>query len=174
MIDLERQLGVVLAQRVVREFGQMHHRVVTAQVIRRDLPNVLLLAPGRLPHAVIQHPIAVKTRVEAGHVVPGTRQLSREQDADVTIRSCDEQFHSVVVSGSTRDHSQPVVWVVAVDEVRGVDDDRRGFTDKLPVMVLSTPQISGSARQAARKLATKRLSCGLAALLTPLGRVHEL
>src|SRR5262245_15546694 len=71
VIDVVRDLGIMLAQGVVRQFGQMNDRLISHQVLLDELPDILVQTRGRATDAgVVEPPITVKTRIQPYDIVP--------------------------------------------------------------------------------------------------------
>ncbi|MCY1561300.1 hypothetical protein D9M68_985360 [compost metagenome] len=69
MIDLIGDVVVELAQRVIGQLGQMHHRLKSLKVFFGDVPNVLADPLWRFFNGVVQPAISVEAGVDAHHVM---------------------------------------------------------------------------------------------------------
>jgi hypothetical protein len=94
VIDLVRQVRIEISQRIVRERGEMHDGVASAQVGGLDVANILHDG-GHLRHAAAERAAVIQVDVHAEHVVPGGLQAPRQDRADVAEMTGDEDAHGV-------------------------------------------------------------------------------
>ena len=86
--------GIVLADRVVGELGEVHHRVEAAQVLGPDPAQVLGDHLG-MGLAVVEQPAAaVEAGVEADDVVARLQELRAHDHADIAVGSGQKNFHA--------------------------------------------------------------------------------
>jgi hypothetical protein len=96
VIDVERQLGIVLAQRIVGQFRHVHDCMNALQIARLDLAYVTVdrSRKSRNQSAIAEQPaVAVIPGIESDDVVPTGLQHRREKAADVALDSSHEQLH---------------------------------------------------------------------------------
>src|SRR5438093_13489593 len=93
MIDPKRQCRVELAERVVGELGQMHHGLHPTQIGLTDAAHVSANRGEVRCAGIVQTALAVETGVEPYDVMSPVRKERGQQDADVSVRSSDEDLH---------------------------------------------------------------------------------
>ena len=93
VVDLERDVRVELADRIVRQLGKVDDRVEAAQVLHGDVPDVLGHPGRRAVHAVVQPADAVEAGVEAGDVVAAVEQIGAQDRADIALAAGDQDSH---------------------------------------------------------------------------------
>ena len=92
VIDVVRQLGVEVAERVVRERREMDDRVESLEIAPPDVADVLPDVPDPRER-VAEGAGLVEVTVEAGHLVPGVLEEGDEDAADVALVSGDQDLH---------------------------------------------------------------------------------
>ena len=96
VVDLHRDLGAVLAQRIVRQFGQVDHRVEASEIGRLDGAQILVERAGAEAggeRVVVQAAVAIEADVEAGDFMARGFEPGSEAGADVALGAGDENFH---------------------------------------------------------------------------------
>ena len=95
VVDLEGDVRVELPDRIIRELGKMHDGIESAQVLHRQVPDVLV-EPGRRPvHAVVQPAHPMEAAVDPDDVVPLSEQVRREDRPDVPLAPGDQDSHQL-------------------------------------------------------------------------------
>jgi hypothetical protein len=100
VVDLERHVRVELAQRIVRQLGEVDHRVEAAQVVDGQVPDVGRPPRGRPVDAVVEPADAVEAGVDAADVVAVSHQVRREDRPDIALAAGDQYAHRSPVDGS--------------------------------------------------------------------------
>ena len=93
MVDLVRELGIEIAERVVREIGQVDHRVEAAQLIDRDIPHVLLELRNGYNTLLFERALLEQIGVEAHHFVARFDEDRDHNGADVALMAGDQYLH---------------------------------------------------------------------------------
>ena len=112
MVYLVGHVGIEIADRVIRDRGQMDNRFEALEISGLDVPHVgadlIDLEPA------LAEPTALEqARVEPDHGVARLLEQRHRRSADIAIVACDEDSHSlrplVILSGrSPADRSSPV------------------------------------------------------------------
>ena len=91
MVDLVRQSGVLLTQRIIRQFRQMAHRVEAFEVF--DCHAAQILADPRAVRARRIKPAGpVIAGVQTDRVITVRQEIRPQQRADIAVRSGDQNF----------------------------------------------------------------------------------
>jgi hypothetical protein len=78
MVDLERQLRIEVAQRVVRQAGKMQHGVEAEEIRHLEFADVFAQARDVVDRtAALERATLVKVAVAAEHIVSGLEQRWR-------------------------------------------------------------------------------------------------
>jgi hypothetical protein len=93
VVDVERRLGPVVAQRVVRDRSEVHDRVEAREVVDRDVADVAPQRGDRL-RLVAEAAARVQAGVEPDHLVPRRLEERDEDGADVAVVTGDENSHA--------------------------------------------------------------------------------
>ena len=96
VVDLEGHFRPVLAERVVRQLGQMHHRVEALEILRRQRAQVLEHRIRRHRQAnriEVQAAVTVEARVEAGDLVAVRGEDRSRARADVALGAGQQNLH---------------------------------------------------------------------------------
>ena len=112
VVDVHGEAGVVLADRVVRELGQVHHRVEALEVACRD-PALVLGEHRRMRAPVVEEPAApVVAGVEPDHLVAGLDELRAHDRADIAVGPGQEHAHgySAARAGAERPQTFQGAW----------------------------------------------------------------
>ncbi len=102
----------------------MDHSVEACEVFFRNQPNILADRLGRLRDASIQAAIAIKTRIQADHVVSMVGEGRSQQRTDITIRSCYKNVHATVTlssCGNSCSICSTTAWPISSEAVAAGD-----------------------------------------------------
>src|SRR5688500_2088375 len=103
VIDLVGDVRRELPDRIVAELGEVDDRIVSAKIVRRDVPDILDQDLRRGMHAVIEPADPVESGVAASDIVPAVEQILTEDGADVPVASGDEDLrHRSAAEGPER------------------------------------------------------------------------
>ena len=92
MIDVVRELGVEITERVVRERGEVDHGLVPFEVARSDVANVAPHRPYGLA-GIAERARLIEVRVETDRFVAGLEQHRYHPRPDVAVVTCHEDSH---------------------------------------------------------------------------------
>ena len=93
MVHVHGEVGIVLADRVVGELGEMHHRVEALEIGGRDLA-LILRDHLRMGAVVVEEPAAaVIAGVEPEHLMARLEQLRTHDRADIAVGSGKKNAH---------------------------------------------------------------------------------
>ena len=96
VVDPVRDLGLVLAERVVGQLGQVRDRIATVEILLGDLAQILvecLWAKGVVPVVAVEPAVAVVAGVERQDRKAALDQVGSQYGPDVSIDPGNEDFH---------------------------------------------------------------------------------
>ena len=99
VIDLVGDFGVVLAQRIVGELREVHHRIHALEVLRFGVAQIEHARERDDRHPLridVQRTLAIEPRVEPPHFVARRNEQRRQPGAYVAFSSGDENLHVLV------------------------------------------------------------------------------
>jgi hypothetical protein len=97
VIDLVSDLRAVLAERIVGQFGQVHHRITARQVLGAGIAQILVQSeggPAQVTVVAVQPAIAVIAAVQPDNLEPALHQIRAQYRADIAVDARDEYLHS--------------------------------------------------------------------------------
>ena len=110
MVDVIGPIRVQVAQWVVGQCRQVDDAVEAAQVLDRDVPDILMDG-GHRPVAVAEDTVAEEPGIETDDGVAGGREIGSHDRADVALVTGDKDAHQIA-STSLR-----IGWVESPDSM---------------------------------------------------------
>ena len=94
MVNLIGRALVQLSERVVRQLGEMHHRVETLNILRRR--PALILRESQRPRVivVVEPAVSVEAAIHPESVEPTFHEPRPEHGADIPINAGNQYSHS--------------------------------------------------------------------------------
>ena len=96
MVDVVGQALVMLAERVVRQLGQMHHRIELDDIGGIDVADILG-QHRQMAAIVVERAVAVEAGIETGDLMAVVLQQPSEDCADIAVCAGDQDFHGAAV-----------------------------------------------------------------------------
>ena len=114
VIDVERYLRIEVSERIVRQSGEMDHRLDALQVALREVAHILHQGWHRHDGAAgFECAALIKVAVAADHLVTGLEQHRHHDRADVAAMPSDQNSHlsaPISIGGSATASTRSSLW----------------------------------------------------------------